>query len=67
MGYNGVGMARGTASGAALAEFVLGGEGELIDDIMALAGPSRFPPRPFLDIGVAVTVAWKNLWVGIDR
>lgn len=67
MGYNGVGLARGTVSGAALAEYVLGGESEMIDDIKALAGPGRYPPRPFLDIGVAVGMAWKNLWVGIDR
>ncbi|MCH7943442.1 MAG: FAD-binding oxidoreductase [Proteobacteria bacterium] len=67
VGYNGVGLARGTASGAALAEYVLGGDSELISDIKALAGPGRFPPRPFLDIGVAASLAWKSLRVGIDR
>ena len=67
MGYNGVGLARGTVSGAALAEYALGGESACIDDIRALAGPSRFPPRPFLDIGVAAALAWKRLRVGIDR
>ena len=67
LGYNGVGLARGTASGAALAEYVLGAEVDLIDDIEALAGPGRYPPRPFLDIGVAAGMAWKRLWVGIDR
>lgn len=67
VGYNGVGLARGTASGAALAEYALGGGGGLIDDAKALAGPSRFPPRPFLDLGVAAALAWKSLRVGIDR
>ena len=67
MGYNGVGIARGTTSGAALAEYALGGESGIIDDVMALAGPGRFPPRPFLDMGVAATLAWKRLRVGIDR
>ena len=67
MGYNGVGLARGTVSGAALAEYALGGGSDLIDDIKALAGPGRFPPRPLLDIGVAASLVWKRLWVGIDR
>lgn len=67
MGYNGVGIARGAASGAALAEYAMAGESGIIDDVMGLAGPSRFPPRPFLDLGVMATLAWKRLWVGIDR
>ncbi len=67
MGYNGVGLARGTVSGAALAEYALGGESDLIDDVQALAGPGRFPPEPFLSIGVAANMAWKRLQVGIDR
>ena len=67
MGYNGVGLARGTASGAALAEYALGGESGLIDDAKALAGPKPYPPQPFLDIGAAALLAWKRLRVGIER
>ena len=67
MGYNGVGLARGTVSGAALAEYAVGGESDLIADATALAGPKRFPPQPFLDIGAAASLAWKRLWVGIER
>lgn len=67
MAYNGVGLARGTASGMALVDYALGGESDVIDAAMALAGPSRFPPRPFLDLGVAANLAWKRFRVGIDR
>ena len=61
VGYNGVGLARGTISGALLAEHVLGGESELLTDAKALAGPSNLPPKPIVALGVKARVAWYGL------
>jgi glycine/D-amino acid oxidase-like deaminating enzyme len=61
VGYNGVGLARGTISGALLAEHVLGGESELLTDAKALAGPSNLPPKTIVALGVKARVAWYGL------
>ena len=67
VGYNGVGVPRGTISGTLLAEYALGGESELMRDAQALAGPTRLPPEPLLGLGVAARRAWASMRVGIDR
>ena len=58
LGYSGVGVPRGTISGKLLAEYALGSESALLDDVRALSGPPRLPPKPLLDIGVRARVAW---------
>lgn len=52
LGYCGVGLPRGTISGKLLAEFALGSDSPLIQDVQAVSGPSRLPPAPFLDLGI---------------
>ena len=59
--YNGVGISRGTISGALLAEFAAGGESALIDDARSLAGPPPLPPKPALAMGVNAKLAWIRL------
>ncbi len=59
--YNGVGIARGTISGALLAEYAGGGGSRLIDDAKALAGPNRLPPKPALALGVNARMAWMRM------
>ncbi|MEE8274868.1 MAG: FAD-binding oxidoreductase, partial [Alphaproteobacteria bacterium] len=59
--YNGVGIARGTISGALLAEYAAGGGSALIDDAKALAGPNRLPPKPALTLGINARMAWMRL------
>lgn len=59
--YNGVGIARGTISGALLAEYAAGGGSALIDDAKALAGPDRLPPKPALTLGINARMAWMRL------
>lgn len=59
-GYNGVGIPRATASGALIAEYALGGETDPIRDVLSLADPTRLPPRPFLDLGARVALAWRR-------
>ncbi len=66
-GYNGSGVTRGTAFGAALAEYASGDHSPLIDDCLASAPGSWIPPRPFLDIGAFLTVRARFSGVGLDR
>jgi glycine/D-amino acid oxidase-like deaminating enzyme len=66
-GYNGSGVSRGTAFGAALAEYASGGQSELIDDCLNSAPASWLPPRPLLDIGAVFTVRSRFKGVGLDR
>lgn len=61
LAYNGVGLARGTISGALLAEYVLGGESALLTDALALAGPSRLPPKLFVTLAVKARLAWYGM------
>jgi glycine/D-amino acid oxidase-like deaminating enzyme len=66
-GYNGSGVSRGSAFGYALAEYASGGQSELINDCLASAPGAWIPPRPFLDIGAALTVGARFRGVGLDR
>ena len=66
-GYNGSGVSRGTAFGAALAEYATGGQSELINDCLASVPARYIPPRPFLDIGAAITIARRFAGAGLDR
>jgi len=66
-GYNGSGVSRGSAFGYALAEYANGGQSELINDCLASAPGAWIPPRPFLDIGAALTVGARFRGVGLDR
>ncbi len=66
-GYNGSGVSRGTAFGAALADYASGGQSPLIDDCLASAPGAWMPPRPFLDIGALLTVRRRFRGVGLDR
>lgn len=66
-GYNGSGVSRGTAFGAALADYANGGQSELITDCLNSTSATWLPPRPFLDIGAALTVRSRFKGVGLDR
>lgn len=66
-GYNGSGVSRGTAFGAALADYAGGGQSELINDCLNSAPGYWLPPRPLLDIGAAFTVRSRFKGVGRDR
>ncbi|MBL4601076.1 MAG: FAD-binding oxidoreductase [Rhizobiaceae bacterium] len=66
-GFNGSGLSRGTAFGAALAEYAGGGQSKLIEDCLACEPASWLPPRPLLDIGAWFTVRSRFRGVGQDR
>lgn len=57
---NGLGITRGTATGFLLADWLAGGGGELTDFLLSSSGPNANPPRPFLDIGVNLNLAWSQ-------
>lgn len=60
LGYCGVGLPRGTASGKLLADYAMGGESDLINDVLALSGPKRLPPQPVLGLGINARLAWHH-------
>ncbi|MBT4038895.1 MAG: FAD-binding oxidoreductase [Rhodospirillales bacterium] len=63
LGYCGVGLPRGTASGKLLAEYAMGSESDLLDDVQALSNPKPLPPKIFLDLGVRAQLmhySWKT-------
>ena len=66
-GYNGSGVSRGTSFGRAIAEYASNIPSDLVDDCSVLAPASFVPPRPFLDIGAALTVRSRFKGVGLDR
>jgi glycine/D-amino acid oxidase-like deaminating enzyme len=51
-GYNGCGIAMGTAAGRLLADLALGADSSELRDMLALPGPGWLPPEPFLGLGV---------------
>ena len=57
LGYCGVGLPRGTISGRLLAEYAMGSESGLLDDVRALSRPTRLPPQPLLGIGIRARLA----------
>lgn len=59
-GYNGVGVAMGTISGALLADLALGADSALLADMQALPGPDWIPPEPALGVGVRATLAYLS-------
>jgi glycine/D-amino acid oxidase-like deaminating enzyme len=58
---NAVGVTKGTIGGVLAADLACGRDNPLIADMEALGKPSTLPPRPFLDLGVRVRLAWE-LW-----
>jgi len=66
-GYNGSGVSRGTSFGRAIAEYASNIPSDLVDDCSVCAPASFVPPRPFLDIGAALTVRSRFKGVGLDR
>jgi len=75
---NGLGVTRGTATGALLADWLamklrkqrsasFDDGAELIDFLLASPGPSRVVPEPFLTLGVNATLALGQYRAGLER
>ncbi|MNL81408.1 hypothetical protein D3C87_2085130 [compost metagenome] len=52
MGCGGVGIARQTAAGMAVADLASGSDSQVLSDMLSLGEPSRLPGRPIIDLGV---------------
>ncbi len=65
-GYNGSGVSRGTSFGRAIAEYASNVLSDLVDDCSVCAPAKFLPPRPFLDIGAALTIRSRFSGVGLD-
>ncbi len=65
--YNGLGLTRGTASGKALAELVLGHDSDLLRDVQAMPEASTRPPDPLLAIGVRSYLTYLQWRGGAER
>lgn len=65
-GFQGIGVTRGTIAGRLVADRAMGLANPLMEDMMRIAHPPTNPPRPFLDIGVALRTAWEA-WTERDE
>lgn len=63
---NGLGVTRGTVTGALLADMVAGKRHELTDFLLATSGPSTLPPEPFLSLGVNARLWWGQRQAGLE-
>ncbi|WP_254701725.1 FAD-binding oxidoreductase [Roseovarius sp. THAF27] len=63
---NGLGTARGTLHGMAMAELASGIESEIVDHVMAQGTPSRLPPLPFTYVGATATMKWGEWKAGAE-
>lgn len=61
---NGLGLARGTLHGMAMAEMASGVESETVTDVMGQGEPSRLPPLPFTYLGATATMKWGEWKAG---
>jgi glycine/D-amino acid oxidase-like deaminating enzyme len=66
-GYNGSGVSRGTAFGAAIADYASGESSSMVTDCLASAPARWMPPRPLLDIAAFFQVRSRFKGVGLDR
>lgn len=63
---NGLGTARGTLHGMAMAELASGVESEILAHVMAQGTPSRLPPLPFTYVGATATMKWGEWKAGAE-
>jgi glycine/D-amino acid oxidase-like deaminating enzyme len=63
-GYNGAGIAMGTAAGSLLADLALGVDSEGLRDLLALPLPTWMPPEPLFSLGGWWRVARLNSQAG---
>lgn len=66
LGCNGLGITRGTGTGMLLAEWLAGKRNELIDFLLAGAGPNLNPPQPLLSLGVNASLRWGQYRAGVE-
>ncbi|UNM96761.1 FAD-binding oxidoreductase [Ignatzschineria rhizosphaerae] len=63
---NGLGVTRGTATGALIADFIAGQNHELIPFLLETSGPNKLPMEPFLSMGVNARLWWGQRQAGLE-
>ena len=63
---NGLGTARGTLSGIAVAELILGEQSELAKSLLAQDAPARLPPEPIAWIGANTYLRYRERRAGVE-
>lgn len=63
---NGLGTARGTLHGMAMAELASGMKSDIVNHVTAQGEPSRLPPLPFTYIGANATMKWGEWKAGAE-
>ena len=66
-GYNGTGVAKGTGSGIALAEEIVGQSSALVSAMESMVPPSWAPPPPFIGLGVRAMTSFLQRRAGRER
>lgn len=64
LGCNGLGVTRGTITGALLANWLAGYGDELTDYLLSGPRPNGNPPEPFLSVGVNMNLMWGQYKAG---
>jgi glycine/D-amino acid oxidase-like deaminating enzyme len=64
--YNASGVSRGSALGYLLADYALGRDSDLLDDVLAYPAPKWMPGRPFLDVAMKAEIRRKKIHAGAD-
>lgn len=65
--HNGIGVTKGTITGKLLADYLANQRSDLLSYMLSQPRPSKNPPRPFLDIGVAATLTYNQWRAGEER
>ncbi len=65
-GYNGVGLAMGTALGTLLADHVSDVESQLLRQVRALPTATWMPPDPLLGVGLRAYTSWLKYRAGAE-
>jgi glycine/D-amino acid oxidase-like deaminating enzyme len=61
---NGLGAAKGTLSGVAVAELAAGERTHRVEAMLAFAPPRRLPPEPLMSLGAAAKLKWMEWRAG---
>ncbi len=61
---NGLGAAKGTLSGMAVAELAAGERTKRVEAMLAFAPPRRLPPEPFMSLAAAAKLKWMEWRAG---
>lgn len=64
---NGLGIAKGTLAGMAIADLASGAGGPHVDALLALPEPKRLYPEPFMTIGARAKIWWMQRQAGRDK